>query len=327
MVAYKRKDVWNMKRIYTALFMVLFLEITQVSAEMESSGFVDFLYRDQQQTNSTFGIGSFELDLASELSPNACFEGAVVVEGDTVGLGQTIIDFKLVKEGKLGLQIGLIDVPFGIDYQVFAAPDRELISVPLVTELMMDGGWADVGINLYGSYAGINCNLYIVNGMGEENGGPVSQLADNNNCRSAGTRVGILPLKGLELGFSYAWGPYLNDNTEHILSRIGYDIQCFYSIFKIKGEYAIGNEDIPLSSANKHEGYYIQLLVDISEKLYGVLRYGGWKPKSGSEMTRITTGLGHAVADNISLRAEYQINNENPEYYNNLFGFQTVVSF
>lgn len=318
-----------MKKIFLFLLLVSWVGTASVFAELEISGFVDVLSQGQQGENTTFGMGAFEIDFVSEFSSKVSFEGAVVVEGDEVGLGQTLVDFKLLNEDKLGLQAGLLDMPFGIDYQVFATPDRKLVTPPLVTELMMDGGWGDIGVNFYGSVAHLNYNLYVVNGMGvdEDEGVPVNQLADNNSAKTVGGRIGVSPVKDLELGFSYACGPYLDGTADEALSRIGGDIQFAYERLQIKGEFVKGEEEVPGAGENEHDGFYLQLLGEATEKVYGVARYGYWKPKGGDKVTRITIGLGYDLGENISLRSEYQINGETPSVDDNLFSMQAVISF
>jgi len=315
------------EKIFLFLFLVLCVTTVPAFAELEVSGFVDVLGQGQQGENTTFGMGAFEIDFASEFSSKVSFEGAVVVEGGEVGLGQTLVDFKLLNEDRLGVQVGLLDMPFGIDYQVFATPDRKLVTTPLVTELMMDGGWGDIGVNLHGAVSLLNYNLYVVNGMGEDGGVPVNQITDNNSAKSVGGRIGVLPIKDLELGFSYVQGPYLDGTARQALSRIAGDIQFAYERLQIKGEFVRGEEEVPGGTDNEHQGYYIQLLGEATEKVYGVTRFGYWKPKGGDRVTRITIGLGYDLIENVSLRGEYQINDETPSVDNNLFSMQAVLSF
>ncbi len=315
------------EKIFLLLFLVLCVTTVPAFAELEVSGFVDVLGQGQQGENTTFGMGPFEIDFASEFSSKVSFEGAVVVEGGEVGLGQTLVDFKLLNEDRLGVQVGLLDVPFGIDYRVFATPDRKLVTPPLVTELMMDGGWGDVGVNLHGAVSLLNYNLYVVNGMGEDGDVPVNQITDNNSAKTAGGRIGVLPIKDLELGFSYVQGPYLDGTADEALSRIGGDIQFVYERLQIKGEFVRGEEEVPGGTDNEHQGYYIQLLGEATEKVYAVTRFGYWKPKGGDRVTRITIGLGYDLIENVSLRSEYQINDETPSVDNNLFSVQAILSF
>lgn len=335
--------IWKHKVINILLVMLatLFLS-TGVKADVNISGFVDMLYQDAQKADSSFGMGAFEIDFAMEFQKNVSFEGAVVVEGDEVGLGQTLIDIKLADE-YLGLQAGLLDIPFGIDCCVFATPDRKFITLPLVTELMMDGGWADVGANVYGTISpnkevpSINYNLYMVNGIGYDSGaddtygtaddeGYACQLSDNNNANTIGGRLGILPIKDLEIGVSFARGPYLDDNTEEILQRTGGDVQFKYGPIETKAEYIRGKEEIPAANANKHSGFYSQILGHATDKLYVAIRYGERKQKGSKTQKRITPVIGYDFIENVSFRTEWQINT-GPAIDNNLLSSQIVISF
>jgi len=310
-------------------FMVLFLSSVMAQAEGEVTGFVDVLGQAQQGENASFGMGPYEVDFSWELA-KLYFEGAVVVEGEEVGLGQTFVEFKPLKQKYqdfLAIQAGFFDMPFGLDYEVFATPDRKLVTPPLYTELVMDGGWGDIGINLCGSLWLVNYNLYGVNGFGEDNGNPVNQLTDNNDAKTFGVRLGISPFEDLEVGVSYAGGAYLDDNTKDLLQRIGAHLKFGWKKIEAKGEYIFGKQDIPGKDAREENSYYMQLLGKLTDELYAVVRFGGWKPKGGSEISRITTTLGYDLSEKISLRLEYQFNIETPGVKNDLFSLQTVVSF
>lgn len=310
--------------------MVLFLSSAIAQAEVEVTGFVDVLGQAQQGEATTFGMGAYEVDFVWEYSPRLYFEGAVVVEGEEVGLGQTFVEFKPLKEKYrdiLAIQAGFFDMPFGLDYEVYATPDRKLVTSPLVTEQMMDGGWGDIGINFCGSYWLVNYNLYGVNGFGEDNGDPVNQLADNNDGKTFGCRLGFSPMEDVEVGISYAGGPYLDDNTEDLLQRMGAHLKFSWEKIEGKGEYVFGKQDILGKDAQEENSYYVQLLGKLTDELYTAARFGGWKPKGESEISRITTTLGYDLSENISLRLEYQFNIETPRVKNDLFSLQTVVCF
>ncbi|MFH1352869.1 MAG: hypothetical protein ABIH68_04750 [bacterium] len=298
-------------------------------ADVDISGFVDVIYQDVQKENSSFGMGAFEIDFETEISESAVFEGAVVVEEDGAAPGQTLVDFSILKE-KIGLQAGLIDIPFGIDCLTFAACDRKLVSSPLTTELMMDGGWGDVGINFHGKDSMLNYNLFVVNGMGvdvDASSAPVNQMTDNNNSKSYGGRIGVSPAERIEVGFSYARGPYLDDNSEKLWQRSGADIRFCAGEFKLQGEYISGKEDLPGRGENKHSGFYVQVLAGIFKNVYGVLRLGQWKPDAGDAVKRTTIAAGYGLDENTSLRCEYIMNNKAPEADNNVLSLQAVVSF
>ncbi|MBA3051541.1 MAG: hypothetical protein ABII20_03855 [Candidatus Omnitrophota bacterium] len=312
------------------LFLVssaLLINASGAGAESLISGFADILYRDGQSENSSFQMGAFEIDFETAISDQVSFEGAVVVEDGEAALGQTLVDFSIIKE-KLGLQAGLIDIPFGIDCHTFAACDRKLISPPITTELMMDGGWGDTGINLHGETSILNYNLFAVNGMGvDTSSAPVNQTADNNNSKTYGGRIGVSPAKQLELGFSFAQGPYLDDDSKKLWQRTGADVRFYAGGLELKGEYLSGKEDLPATGENKHSGFYVQALMKIYEKTYGALRLGEWKSDGGSKIERTTITVGYDMTESVSIRGEYLITGETPSVNNNSVALQTVISF
>ena len=168
-------------------------------------------------------MDDFEIDFTSNLSPKIKFEGAMVLDGETIAFGQTLADFEIMEEGKMGLQAGLMDIPFGLDYNFFANPDRRFVSVPLITENMMDGGWSDVKVVFHGILPPFDYHLYLVNGMGaDEKNLRVNQVSDNNGRQTVGERfLTSLLQEEINLGFSYAQGAWLPGHSENMLKKIG----------------------------------------------------------------------------------------------------------
>ena len=105
---------------------------------------------------------------------------AIVIEDGETEIGPGYIDFHLFKptgslhnqesqiltEPGFHIKIGYFDVPFGIDYLFYASPDRLTISAPLYTDHLkfFDGGWTDIGIQLYKTHPLYNVTAYVVDG-------------------------------------------------------------------------------------------------------------------------------------------------------------------
>lgn len=308
-----------------AILGVILLFAGSYSPAVEISGFTDISCRGAEGENTEFSMGAFEIDFISKINNRINFEGAIVVEGEEIGLGQTLIDGELVKN-RLGIQVGLLDIPFGIDYRFFATPDRVLISAPLTTDIIIDGGWSDTGLNLYGQFSKLNYNLYLVNGMGENSGDPVNQSGDNNNSKTLGTRVGFEFVKNIEIGASFARGSYLNTNNEEMLTRQGVDINASAGIFDFKGEYIGSKKDVPGSAEIEQLGYYLQATGNITDKLYSSIRWGYWEQEKNN-LNSLTAGAGYRLNENFSLKTEYQINKEEKEIENNTLAVQAVIGF
>jgi len=303
------------------ILAVVMLLSAVVRSEVEVSGFADISADFPEGDNSSFNAGVFEVDLASEISEKVVFEGAAVIEEGEIGLGQTLVDFK-IKQNKLGLRAGLFDVPFGLDYQVFAAPDRKFISPPLITDLIMDGGWSDTGVNLYAEITGLAADFYIVNGFGEYSGLPVNQDSDNNNAKTYGSRINFSPFSNIEAGASYAVGPYLNGNNSEVLFRNGVHLKYKIGAFEVKTEYMDAKEENSGQSDISQSGFYFQLIDRMNEKFSGGIRFCKWE-----RIERFSLGIVYELERNVLLKSEYQINDEDFKVNNNVLFFQTVVSF
>ena len=113
-------------------------------AQLEFSGFADILLvtpLSEDQSNTEIQYGQFELDLSASIRSGINFEGAIAYNPETGNFeaGAGFIEIILKGEagihtarGKyfdhIGLSIGQFDVPFGIDWQHIASPDRRLVS-------------------------------------------------------------------------------------------------------------------------------------------------------------------------------------------------------
>jgi len=305
-------------------FVFFFFLCFNLYSQMGFSGFVDFNYSKQEGENSSFGIGSLEIDIEREFSKTLSFEGAFVIEDEEISMGQTLLNMKV--KDNLTFQIGLIDMPFGLDWKFYAAPDRRTITSPITTEKLFDGGWSDIGVNFSGNLEKLNFNLYAVNGFGEDNGSPVNQIQDNNNGKTSGTRIGFTPLKNLETGISFMQGPYLDDNNSDLLSRTGLDFLYTSDKFQVKAEYIKGTEENTGTTKNT-TATYLQLTKEIFKELYTAVRLGYYKEEKVKPEKRYTFALGKNLANDIRYIAEYQIKRENPSTKNNLFSMRVVVGF
>jgi len=312
-----------MKKILLAS-VLLYSLCFNLYSQMEFSGFVDFNYSKQEGGNSSFGIGSLEIDMEREFSKTLSFEGAFVIEDEEISMGQTLLNIKT--RNNLNFQIGLIDMPFGLDWKFFATPDRKTITPPITTEKLFDGGWSDIGVNFSGNSGKLNFNFYVVNGFGEDKGSPVNQIQDNNNAKTSGARIGFTPSKNLEAGISFMQGPYLDNNNSDLLSRTGFDFSYTSDRLQVKAEYIKGTEESPVKTKNSM-ATYLHLTKEISKKLYTAVRFGYYKEEKLKPEKRYTLALGKNFTDDTRCTAEYQIRRESPSVKNNLFSMQVVVSF
>jgi hypothetical protein len=160
------------------------LEIEKLEADLEKlsggvsiSGFFDVQATNPRNDPSIVSMGDFEIDLAKELGKNVQIGAAVVLNDEGASLAVAFVDFHLfggliAPRGKLPVekgfhvQLGRFDVPFGNDWQYFAAKDRSELSAPLTTETIMDGGYNDVGLRILGNTGSFNYSAFALRGVG-----------------------------------------------------------------------------------------------------------------------------------------------------------------
>ena len=123
-------------------------------------------------------MGDFKLDLAREIGEHVQVGAALVASDEGVEFAVGFVDVhlfgtpvaprgRLPVEKGLHVQLGRFDVPFGGDWQVFAAKDRTEVSAPLTTEAVLDGGINDVGLRLLGATESFGWSAYWLRGEGE----------------------------------------------------------------------------------------------------------------------------------------------------------------
>ncbi|PKL38033.1 MAG: hypothetical protein CVV44_12760 [Spirochaetae bacterium HGW-Spirochaetae-1] len=320
-----------------------------VISGLKISGFFDVFISNYQNKPNIFEIGDFELDF--EHSYESFQVAAALVFNKGAELDVAFIDYhlyggrisprgRLFSEKGVHLQVGKFDVPFGNDWQHFAATDRISVSDPLTTELIMDGGYNDVGGRILLNFVSFYGTFYLLRGIEE---------GYSYGGNSFGGRVGVTPFsnpyslqKGgiplLDIGFSYihdvnkAWA-----STEHLLAV---DIESKVGAFILQGEYYRRNKLVGI----RFNGFQITTGIDFQNinaiplilflryDLYNMQRY-----KVTSEdnyLTRITGGININIAHISYLKFEYQRylttydDFTADEYYSaNLFYIQLMITF
>jgi hypothetical protein len=147
------------------------------SGGIEISGFFDMQAVERAVDPDVFSAGDFELDFARDLGKNAQLAAAVVTndEGTNLAVGFVDIHFfghmvaprgRLPVEKGFHLQLGRFDVPFGQDWQFYAAKDRIELSAPLTTDTLLDGGFNDTGLRILGGTRAFNYSAFVIRGDG-----------------------------------------------------------------------------------------------------------------------------------------------------------------
>lgn len=326
---------------------------------LDISGFFDVSVSNYKNKPNVFKLGKFEIDLEHNYKENFQVAAALVFQkGAELDVG--FIDYhlfgspislrgRLFQDEGLHLQVGKFDVPFGNDWQHFAAIDSIPVTPPLTTEMVMDGGYNDEGVRILYNSIWLNATLYMLDGIEEKY---------SYGGNSYGGRVGFTPFNNpyliksrslpiFELGFAYI---YDTDNEGRLSERLyACDVESKVSFFFVQAEYYKRDK----KAGVVFDGCHVTGGIDLSEIsnipiiLFGRYDYFRMKDfipetyievieqKPGTEdiLIRVTGGLNINIYNISFLKIEYQrfidtYEEYRDQYYSqSLYWAQLVITF
>jgi len=330
-----KRSSWN---VTTAIFIIGVIcsavkaqddHHNPLSGELEFSGFFDLQYHfNSGGKSSNYQWGQVELDIAAKMSHCITAEAAIAYDGEAeaFGIGAAFLEFNICGEDeshyirsryidRSGLITGQFDVPFGIDWRVYPSLDRKSISAPLVVE-ETHGAWNDAGVMAFAEWKLLNVTVFHTAFADPDK--PDSILTQEEMNGFAGGRIGITPIKGLEMGASYA-GSYLPDEPPH--ARLaGGDFQYNIGSWEFKGEFIRKDYSEPLWP--EKVGGYVQGLYNY-QRMFALYRWDRVAIGGAPTVQRHCAGLGWILCCNAELRCEYQYDGDNADK----FILQAVVGF
>ena len=320
------------------------------------SGFFDVRASDTRTDPNVFSMGDFELDLAREIGRKVQVAAALVVNDEGAALAVGFVDVHVVgapvaPRGRLPvekgfrLQIGRFDVPFGGDWQYFAAKDRPELSAPLTTEIVMDGGYNDVGVRLLGGTGSLAWSAYWLRGEGKGTlvGGRLGLMPFDNPYRLRGR------VRAVEVGVSALHDFDGDGGTES--TSFAVDSELRGPLGRLRAEY-VRRDLRPVEGRAERlvrSGFHVTATVDAGAPagipLTPFARYDTAReePSSTQESSadepwdrteRLSAGLNASFFDILSLKLEYQRTLSAPPaveaeegFHRDSFVAQVVVSF
>jgi len=318
---------------------------SEILPGLEISGFFDVIntYQSSADDNTEFGLNQAEIDLGSSITDQVNVEVAVAYNPDDAvfELGAAIIDIHLFGgdgehvRPRFGIDhssiiVGQFDVPFGIDYAVYASPDRKLVTAPRVVDIT-HGGWNDLGVQFALEATHGNLVVFGVNGFESSaevldevetlaTGVDVFEEVNTTPANAFGSRLGIAPVEGLEFGSSFAFG--VNESDKNEMYLVGGDLQASILNFEFKGEYIFHSLNRTIAK-EENQGYYVQTTYSF-DRAFVTSRYGSFKPDGAEWIGQMSIGAGYAIADGVELRFETLINENSDDNQNFL---QLVAGF
>lgn len=323
--------------------------LSSLLSRLSLTGFFDVTARDRRSEENVFAMGDLELDLARELGRSVQVAAALVVNDDGAELAVGFLDVHLLGglvaprgrlpvEKGLHVQLGRFDVPFGNDWQLYAAKDRVEASAPLTTEALLDGGANDVGLRVLGNDGTFGYTLYVLRGQGSGNafGGRVSVAPLDTPFRFP-PRLGLF-----EVGVSLLHDVDDDGRTER--TALTLDAQMRSGPLSVRSEYVRADErpteESPLRSVR--DGWHVTAAFEAGDLPGGVsltpyARYDSVRGDEGAgagRTSRVTVGANAVPFARLTLKAEYRRTLEAPEAVRAEAGFgrdawlvQAVVTF
>ncbi len=228
--------------------------------------------------NSIFDAESFEIIISGEPHERLSFFSEIEFEraaavGGARG-GEVVIEqayATLSFSNLLNLRAGILLVPFG-NYNVdHFAPIRDVISRPLVAQLVSPGDWTENGIAFYGqTFLGdftVTYDTALIAGLGSgitamgTRGARQPFGEDNNGDKALVGRVAVNRLGTAEVGFSGYTGKYDDDNKRR-LNGWAVDGLLLLGPVKITGEFDHLVADRNPEPDADFEGYYVRAVVN-----------------------------------------------------------------
>lgn len=281
------------------------------SVKWRLSGFADVIYSSIPDSTSSghFRLGQVELDLTCHIHERVRSDLAIAYDDGAFGLSTMTIGFIITDRTEI--YVGQFDVPFGIDLDFYASPDRKLISPPLAVE-KTHNLWNDIGLQFCAGWRDFGLVLFAVN-----------SLAQAEVSVVPGGRLFYSPLDLIEFGASIGIG--LTDDTEPEAILLGGDFQLSYKNLCLKGEY-IEHTYERTTDSKTTAGFYLQATVDV-DPFFFCARYGGLDSDLPNldELDRVTFGAGYKIIDKVELRGEYQF--YIPDWEEDLILLQTLARF
>ncbi|MFQ5862434.1 MAG: porin [Candidatus Brocadiales bacterium] len=234
----------------------------------------------------------------------------------------------------LTVRAGKFVYPFGIERFQYSEPFNKLVDRPSPMVRIVPGLYTDVGVEFLGTVPiphieGLKYEFAITNGLDSfDHEGRQKDLADNNTNKQLGGRLGLVLLPGLEIGGSFLTGKYDIDNDNRLFLA-GADIAYRRGGLEFRGEYVTGKVELDNGEDFHRNGYYLQTSyrhpfeLDYLKYLEGVVRFDSVNPRddvlNDEDADRIALGINYSPVENLTLKFEYEINNQSRGGEDNVF--------
>jgi len=353
-----------MKKLFRCsviLLFIAFLAYTPAFGQKSKfivSGYLDWTYSWQKGKPGTFDLFHFNPIFLFQLEDKLLARAEIEYEhgGGEIALEYAQLDWFL--HDYVTISGGKFLVPFGVFNQklhpswISKVPGR-----PLANDQVVPVGWSEAGVMASGGisisgYSKINYAVYLVNGLEGAEGDPIRDLRKEgddrdvlNNNKAVGGRLGIVPIKEIEIGASAYTGKY--DDVpfpKRSLNLYGVDAEFHYKDFlELRGEFNQADQEITDTLAPDttgflvKRGYYAQAAIKLSPLAVSqlnpvevVVRFSGQDFRGeAADKWEVSPGVNYYVTNTGIIRLFYRLNLEKEAYKvkNNQIILQYAMGF
>lgn len=291
-----------------------------------------------------FVLSEVNLDLSSQLTNDiSAFVSIDSIRGGALAVDYAYVDFANPGPFDLNVRAGRIPSVIGIEQRASESNQTKFITLSLLSPFTVG---AYEGVAVYGSFSPVNYALAVTNEdivgdmatgasmgtapllPGNNNGAVNAASLDNNNNVALSGRLGVVPIEGLEIGVSGTYTKWItggrattgvaSPNLDAIRSLYGVDASYVWGALTLKGEYISAKEEqfVQVGQAGQDiraNGYYVEAIYDLTSKVSLAGRYASVEfeqPNVISDYNTITVAGMYRIADNVSFKAEYDLNRE-----------------
>jgi len=357
-----------MKRMSLILLLTVFLFLLASLSQAEKAkfivtGYMDWTYIWSQQEDPDPSIGTFDLFhfnpiFLFQIEDKLMAEAEIEYEhgGDEIILEYAQLDYFLhdyvtVTGGKFLIPFGVFNTKLHPSW-ISKVPGR-----PLADDHVVPVDWSEAGVMASGGipisgYSKINYAVYLTNGLEGPEGEDIRDLRKEgddrdvvNNNKAVGGRLGIIPVKEIEIGASAYTAKYDDVESPKLsLNFFGVDAEFHHKdFFELRGEFNQADQEVTDLSApdsvgfKVKRGYYAQaalklspLEVDLLNSVEIAVRFSGQDfGGEADDKWEVSPGINYYVTNTAIIRLFYRFNLEKEAYKvdNNQIIFQFAMGF
>jgi hypothetical protein len=287
---------------------------------VEVSGFFEGLghFQPQNGRQNTIALNQAEVDLGRELNSRTRADFSLYYDGDfsiawaTVSYALRHADDETAFLSDMTVSAGQFDIPFGLDYQVYAPLDRKLVTMPHSVEASY-GWWNDTGLQLHLGGARGALDVYAVKGLESTIWNSDEEITSDvtpDDARwlttqpgfTSGMRLDLIPIGRINCGVSLARG--WSAEQRLALSLAGVHLQHSTDHFLLKAEGILSGraEDVRREWTR---GSYLEINERVGRVFWA--QRGDYREGPERAVERgCSAGMGLVITDGCECRGEYR---------------------